>query len=361
MGNQLPKSRKKKALMSAIGAGILAGAATMFIPTAVLEAITGATGLSELVPATAAPLGDKARALIAFGAGALILAIAAILLLRTEDAANADLEVVPTPAGNTSDTISISDRLANVKERLPQIKFPKMPWVKGENEVRDLSDLPSIRAADAHPDAPARRPLLATQDIPLDAGAPKEIRSMPSAAIRVDEVADVQAFSGEALMPVLQVENAPSEIPIEPALTSPGVSSTEIAIPLQPTISKQVENVTRQNSELVAVPAAGELSAILDQFEAAFQRRKAQLGKLAEIEEQTLAAEPLEPLAPSQTVEANAGAAIEVSPTAPVEALSAARPPLEIVPDVTSDGDEEMDVALNAALATLHRMNAQAR
>jgi hypothetical protein len=69
----------------------------------------------------------------------------------------------------------------------------------------------------------------------------------------------------------------------------------------------------------------------------------------------------LKPFAPRQTVEVSAGAAIEVLPNAPVEALSAARPPLEIVPDATSDSDEEMDVALNAALATLHRMNAQAR
>ena len=63
-------SNQMKALTMAMAGATVAAVATMFVPASMLEGLTGATGLSEIVPPAAAPLGDTARALIAFAAGA---------------------------------------------------------------------------------------------------------------------------------------------------------------------------------------------------------------------------------------------------------------------------------------------------
>ena len=95
MDVSLKQNRQMRSLSIAMGASIIAAAATMFVPVNVLESITGATGLSEIVGAAAAPLGDKARALIAFGAGALTLAAMTVMLLRKDAGpTNDDVEVV---------------------------------------------------------------------------------------------------------------------------------------------------------------------------------------------------------------------------------------------------------------------------
>ena len=67
-----------RALVIALGGAILTSVIAMFIPVSAFESITGATGFSELVPATGAPLGDTARAIIAFGFGALTFAALAM-------------------------------------------------------------------------------------------------------------------------------------------------------------------------------------------------------------------------------------------------------------------------------------------
>ena len=369
MGNPIPNGRKKNALMGAIGAGIFAGAATMFIPTSVLGAITGATGLSELVPATAAPLGDKARALIAFGAGALTLAIGAILLLRKEDAIGTDTVSVspqaPKAIDKAIDNISLADRLAGVKERLPQIKLPKMPWVKGDNEVRDLSDLPSIRRGDAHPDAPARRPLLATRDLPLNTGAPHEINTPPSSAIAANDAAPFQVEQAE-FAPVLQVADAPAPNLAGPVPSAVAMKLTEKPIEPEVPILEPTGNIGSDDEKLTYkpaahTPAASELSAMLDQFEAAIDRRRSQLGALTSLVAQASATERPPVTVNSQERHHDVAVPVEPSYAEPVETPAPVRPPLEAVPDLAGGDGQEVDVALNPALATLHRMNAQAR
>jgi hypothetical protein len=59
----MPNSQVKAVAMAMAGA-TLAAVSTMFVPVAILESVTGATGLSELIPAARAPLGDTARALM---------------------------------------------------------------------------------------------------------------------------------------------------------------------------------------------------------------------------------------------------------------------------------------------------------
>ncbi|MDX2211463.1 MAG: hypothetical protein SFV20_14025, partial [Sphingopyxis sp.] len=145
----------------------------MFVPVTLLESVTGATGLSELVPAARAPLGDTARALIAFGTGAFTLSALTYLLLRFDGAAKQRPAPAPVAESSVPDWMmdeedekpGFADRLARF--RMPALSLPKMPWQHDEDAITELADLPKLRNGDTHPDAPPRRPLLATQDLPV--------------------------------------------------------------------------------------------------------------------------------------------------------------------------------------------------
>jgi len=60
----------------------LAAVTMMFVPVSLLEGVAESSGLSELIPAAGAPLGDIARGCIAFAIGAMTLAALSYLLLR---------------------------------------------------------------------------------------------------------------------------------------------------------------------------------------------------------------------------------------------------------------------------------------
>jgi hypothetical protein len=79
------------------------------------------------------------------------------------------------------------------------------------------------------------------------------------------------------------------------------------------------------------------LSDLVAQFEQAIEIRKVKLADLEAVASQ-----------------------LTTSASAPAPAVPAPRPPLEAVPaSRTNDEDDEMDAALNAALATLQRMNSK--
>lgn len=294
--------------VAVIGAAV-AAAATMFVPTVILEGITGSTGLSELVPATAAPLGDTARALIAFGTGALVLAILAVLLSRQSGLPTHQPVTVIFVDEDEDDmqAASLVDRIK--KMPIPKIAFPKMPWVKGENDITDLADLPRLRNGDAHPDAPARRPLLATTDLPeLDlAGVASVVEIEPSASVE-----PVPEFAPSHEIPHIF---EPAPVVAEPVVTK----AIAIEADHQPTLA-----------EMVA------------QLETAVAQRQLQLDALE------AAAHKIDAEAP----------VVDVSIVEePRETVVAERPPLEAVPSAPVK-DDPMDAALSAALETLQRMNA---
>jgi hypothetical protein len=64
----------------------LAAVTMMFVPVSLLEGVAESSGLSALIPAAGAPLGDTARGYIAFAIGAMTLAILSYLLLRADGA-----------------------------------------------------------------------------------------------------------------------------------------------------------------------------------------------------------------------------------------------------------------------------------
>ena len=323
MDVSLKQNRQMRSLSIAMGASIIAAAATMFVPVNVLESITGATGLSEIVGAAAAPLGDKARALIAFGAGALTLAAMTVMLLRKDAGLiNDDVEVVaaagfaPLPGiveddddgDRDGEPLSLMERLLRL--RLPALSLPKMPWVKGENDITELGDLLKLRNGDIHPDAPPRRPLSATQDLPVLDLAEMQIEGFaekqPEALVEVDAV----VLPSAAYEPSAPVEHAASDF--------------------QPSLA-----------EMVA------------QLESAVNQRQQQLAALEIVAAQLAAEKPAEDVAvPLEMQVPDVVANVETLP----EPARAERPPLEAVP-TSPEKQDDMDAALAAALATLHRMN----
>ena len=154
MDGSLKYDRQMRSLTVAMGAAILVAAGAMLIPATILESVTGASNLSGTISATAVPPGDIARALIAFGAGALTLIVMAAVLLRLDKRPFARVvEDVPAdPVYEDHDEIApgVSDRFARFKS--PNAEF---------------TDLPKLRGNDVHPDAPPRRPLSATSDLPV--------------------------------------------------------------------------------------------------------------------------------------------------------------------------------------------------
>lgn len=289
-----------KALAMAFAGSVTAAVATMFVPVALLEAFTGATGLSELVPAAAAPLGDTARALIAFGAGALTLAILAYLLLRQDNAPSAVAE--PALVDDGPDAVSFKDRLA-------RIAMPKMPWAKSEHDITELADLPKLRNGDAHPDAPPRRPLSAHHDLP--------VLELAESAIPAADVEDVAPAEAQEILAAKHIEH---DVIVETQIVAQPIVPV-LAADLQPTLA-----------EMVA------------QLEAAVAERQQQLAELEAVAAQLGAGQIV------GQVEEHAAVDNEK-----IEPVRTERPILEAVP--TSVKDDDMDSALAAALATLHRMN----
>ena len=295
-----------KAIAFAMAGATIAAVSTMFVPVAIIEGFTGATGLSELIPAAAAPLGDTARALIAFGVGAFTLALLTYLLMRKDSTPSAAAPLMPSQFGETKESRSLKDRLAS-------IAMPKMPWNKSDDDITELADLPKLRNGDSHPDAPPRRPLSAHQDLPV----------LDLAKIAVAEPAAREAASPEVeeIEPIEELQRPSFEAPqrlVEAAAQLAPMMTSEIA----PTLA-----------EMVA------------QLEAAVAERQSQLAQLEAVATQLGAGQISDPVRSEH-------AAVEKQPPEPVRME---RPSLEAVPVSVKDND--MDSALAAALATLHRMN----
>jgi hypothetical protein len=166
MQQGLKLNGQMRALAIALGGAIVTSVIAMFVPTGVWEAITGSTGISELVPATAAPLGDTARAMIAFLFGATAFAVIAAILLRkpvrVSSAKPAAAKAKPVEA-NVADIEAEADEqsfIERMRGRIADFAASR----RGDNVVTELSDLPKLRAGDAHPDAPPRRPISAHRD-----------------------------------------------------------------------------------------------------------------------------------------------------------------------------------------------------
>jgi hypothetical protein len=276
-----------------------------------------------------------------------------------------------------------------IKRRFGGFKGVKMPWSRNaaSNDVYELSDLPELRAHDAHPDTPRRRPISAASDfgdvgldgkrmyipdvpLPKVAGpssdfaasdfAASDFAASDSTARDLTERDDMPFFAdrdadfspADATASVRFVPDAAPEI------------AGDIATPsyVAPAFVAEPAPVRR------AAPALGEdqpsLAELVASFEQALENRKAQLAALEDLAAQMAAKVPQQAAAAPQFASSPQMTPAPPIPTQPIptkHAPAAMRTPLEAVPaSVRSDVDDDgMDAALNAALATLQRMNAK--
>ena len=213
--------------VSAVLVAAFVAAGFLFVPTPILEAAVLDSGIAALLPAAAPPLGETARLALAVtasaGAGAAAW-LAAFLILGGEG-------------------VVTLGRRARAPAFAPPI------------------DVPVLRRADAHPDAPARAPLMAARDLgapfldiraPVAAPVPPVERKLPR-----DLDAPLAAFD-------------PSAIPDEPAEPVPAVPSLCRYDPPEP-----VDRI--ETFELIPPIAAprtdATIHALLDRLERGVARR----------------------------------------------------------------------------------------
>jgi hypothetical protein len=135
-GRPRRRARMKQPLALALMTGIAAIAAVVSLPVGLMELGVTSSGLSELFPAAAPPLGWTARAILAGFAGVMGFGIG--LVASRMDAAEGEEQM----------GFAFS-------------KLAALPWTR--RRTRD-PEMPVIRRADAHPDAPPRRPIFASSD-----------------------------------------------------------------------------------------------------------------------------------------------------------------------------------------------------
>jgi hypothetical protein len=344
MQKGLKLNGQTRRLAIALGGAAVTSIVAMLVPTSVWEAITGATGISEMIPATAAPLGDTARAIIAFLAGAIAFAVIAGILSRTSG------EISPVPAvktrfavADTAEANTDTSFVAKMRARLSQFVESR----RNGSAVTELSDLPKLRPSDAHPDAPARQPISAHRDF---APVPEEEAPMSFA----EELAASVAHQAPVTAPE-SVQPAPAPAPAP----APVMQAAPVAEPVW------VAPVA-QAPAAVQVPAAtvteASVAAMLSQLEAAVAARDEQLAKLEALAQAQIA-KPVEMVADVQPEVVQAEIVEPQAEPVPAAVQPMRQPILEAVPSepAKAKAPDDMDAALRSALETLHRMNARTR
>ncbi|MBK6708262.1 MAG: hypothetical protein IPG54_12575 [Sphingomonadales bacterium] len=350
MQSKLKLDHQTKAVAMATGGAAIAAIFAMFVPTGIWETLTGSTGVSEMIPATAAPLGDTARALISFLFGALTFAILTVLLLRKAVAPVRTAIAQPEPetvwiepetveadvveAGADAEAAESVSLLSRLRSRIAAFAEAR----RGAGDITDLEDLPKLRSGDAHPDAPPRRPFSANRDL-----AEPEVVEAPAETV-VEQV-EVDAEWAEPV--AAEIEEVAEAIEIIPANEGPAEAIVE---------AEAIESVPAETPVDAPVTEIASLDDMVSRFESALAERDAQLAHIESVAS-ALQASNVQPIRP----DIEAPTAIEAVPVeqAPLRAVEAAASEPEDVPQKPES--EELDAALRSALETLHRMNARTR
>lgn len=131
--------------------GIAVALLTLGTPVGLIETVVASSGLSEAIPAAAPPLGWTARLVVAAFAGLM----AAGLIGMTRRA--------PAGATDEDEGKGRAHRVQGAKNM--GFAFSKLTALARGRAAPDVvTDAPSLRRADAHPDAPPRPPIFASRD-----------------------------------------------------------------------------------------------------------------------------------------------------------------------------------------------------
>jgi len=219
---------------AAIGVAIIAGIVFALLPTAQLENLVWRTGVAALVPAAQPPLGVTARAVLAIATAAVGGAVtwSALFLLVG-------------PGGLLTGRVDRED------------------------------GVPVVRRADAHPDAPPRRPMsaadLGTPMMDVSAANPVALeRSIPA-----DLDQPLAAFDPHAILPVPMAPIRPVA-PLVPAVepVAPLVSSVEpVVVPrVEPAAAEpapvqiDAEDEAKQDEPMVVEPVVVDVLPVPPRF-----------------------------------------------------------------------------------------------
>lgn len=377
----MPLDRKidnqMRAWIFAFAGSAIVAVAAMFVPVRVWEMITGSTGISEMVPVAAAPLGDKARALIAFGLGAVTFIMIAAQTLRRPARSRFVADVV----ANDPRMPSFKDAVFDLTEEADPEPSPSLAarlrgklaaWAEARRDssaIVTLEDLPKLRASDAHPDAPPRRPFSAGRDLEALAAEGEPVSAIHMFARETQTITEAptapEAPEASIAEPIAEDETMPlvddsldagleAELIEAAAIAESGEPheeqlQAEAGISLHHDTAVKADAPVAVEAEIVAPDADDLLATMVDRLEAALNARDAELARI-----EALARE----LAASQAVAAPQTGALK-----PIEAemVAVPRPAREamLADAFVPDNAGEMDPALRSALETLHRTHSR--
>lgn len=351
MQSKLKLDHPTRAVAMATGGAAIAAIAAMFVPTAFWETLTGATGVSEMIPATGAPLGEKARALISFAFGALTLAILTVMLLRKSAAAQhnafAPTEIEPewSEPEPVESMFEVDEEKAESGSPFKRLRARIAAFVeasRGAGDITDLEDLPKLRSGDAHPDAPPRRPFSANRDL-----------AEPERVDVVTEVADVEqvevewvepdAAEVEQIIPAAEIDTIAEEV----------VQADEVAEePAALVAAPKIDDLAPARAPIAEIASLDEM---VSRFETALAERDTQLAHIENLatEIQSSNVQPIR-----RDIEAPVSSDPARAEVASLRSVDAADSTTDVPQKPES---EELDAALRSALETLHRMNARTR
>lgn len=129
-------------------AGLAVALLFLWMPVGLVEMLVASSGLSEAVPAAAPPLGLKARLIMAGFAG--LMAVGIVGLTRRDSG---------VPA--LEDETGRAKRVQGARKM--GFAFSKLTAL-ARGRAAPEPDMPVLRRADAHPDAPSRPPIFASRD-----------------------------------------------------------------------------------------------------------------------------------------------------------------------------------------------------
>lgn len=319
---------RRRPLMALLS-GSAAALVMLSVPVPLLEMVVASTGLSEVVPSAAPPLGLNARAMLAGFAGMLGIGLSLALQARSAtEISGTELSEDEEDAGEPAKGEGKMGFALSKLTSFTRSRGRKAP-VLG---LEAIEPMPVLRRADSHPDAPARRPIFASRDFdgtepftrPLIALEPEAfIEPEPSEPVALAEYED----SGLDLLPLPAEEIEGFAMPRSP---EPMDDQALLA-----------EAIVAHDIAAVRVSLDGlSITELVDRFEQGIARRKvlAQAAAASQRMESVLA----------ETDHALAASADPMPVLADI-------PPVPPVA-VRSDVDKDVELALRAALNSLHQM-----
>lgn len=241
--------------LAAIG-GAGAGA---LLPVDMLELASSTIGLDRFIPAAAPPLGASAQLIFSACAGVGAGGLAALLSPLKASAAPEDTE-------DTEMTFMASKFSALFRRGAKRVEqTDDMPVAEPEIELA-----PSVRRADAHPDAPPRAPLMVSRDL---AGEASPLADEEPRGPIVEDITGLSMPRAPEPLPWEAIETEMSrlldKVSFRPVEVAPDASEQRASIAdAEPTIRDLTERlergIARRRGEMAVSAAAAVLPAETD-------------------------------------------------------------------------------------------------